>query len=237
MKKFSYRNAFACVFVCLFAVGSSWAQSSSGTVTGRVIDSSAAIAEADVQLIDQATKDTRKVASTADGDFLFSNVQPGTFTLTIRAAGFKRLDKSDINLSASDRLAIGDVRLEVGTITETVEVKAEGAQVQTASSERSGLLDSKQITNLMARGRDVMSLLQLLPGVVDDSTGGDTLGQFSTPTMDGTRSFYNSLNIDGISGNTARGRTAESPINMDAIAEVKVLANTYTAESGTLPAR
>ena len=234
MKKFSYRTAFACVFVCLFAAASAWAQSSSGTVTGRVIDSSgAAIAEADVQLIDQATKDTRKVASTADGDFLFSNVQPGTFTLTIRAAGFKRLDKSDINLTASDRLAIGDVRLEVGTVTETVEVKAEGAQVQTASSERSGLLDSKQITNLMARGRDVMSLLQLLPGVVDDSTGGDTLGQFSTPTMDGTRSFYNSLNIDGISGNTARGRTAESPINMDAIAEVKVLANTYTAESGT----
>jgi hypothetical protein len=141
--------------------------------------------------------------------------------------------QSDINLTASDRLAIGDLRLEVGTITETVEVKSEGAQVQTASSEHSGLLDSKQITNLMARGRDVMSLLQLLPGVVDDSTGGDTLGQFSTPTMDGTRSFYNSLNIDGISGNTARGRTAESPINMDAIAEVKVLANTYTAESGT----
>ena len=115
MKKFSYRTAFACVFVCLFAAASAWAQSSSGTVTGRVIDSSgAAIAEADVQLIDQATKDTRKVASTADGDFLFSNVQPGTFTLTVRAAGFKRLDKSDINLTASDRLAIGDLRLEVG---------------------------------------------------------------------------------------------------------------------------
>ena len=93
MKKFSYRTAFACVFASLFAAGSAWAQSSSGTVTGRVIDSSgAAIAEADIQLIDQATKDTRKVASTADGDFLFSNVQPGTFTLTIRAAGFKRLD-------------------------------------------------------------------------------------------------------------------------------------------------
>src|SRR4029077_4323732 len=97
----------------------------------------------------------------------------------------------------------------------------------------SGLLDSKQITNLMARGRDVMSLLQLLPGVVDDSTGSDTLGQFATPTMDGTRSYYNSLNIDGISGNTARGRTAEAPINMDAIAEVKVLTNSYTSEYGT----
>jgi hypothetical protein len=176
MKKLSYRTALACVFVCLLAIGSAWAQSSSGTVTGRVIDSSgAAIAGADVQLTEQTTQDTRKVASTADGDFLFSSVQLGTFTVTVRAAGFKRLDKSDINLTASDRLAIGDLRLEVGTITETVEVKSEGAQVKTASSEHAGLLDSKQITNLMARGRDVMSLLQLLPGAVDDNTGSDTL--------------------------------------------------------------
>ena len=51
--------------------------------------------------------------------------------------------------------------------------------------------------------------------------------------MDGTRNNYNALNIDGISGNTARGSNAQSPINMDAIAEVKVLANSYTAEFGT----
>jgi hypothetical protein len=69
--------------------------------------------------------------------------------------------------------------------------------------------------------------------VVNDATGSDVLGQFNTPTMSGTRQNYNSLNIDGISGNTARGRTAEAPINMDAISEVKVLINSYTAEYGT----
>ena len=85
----------------------------------------------------------------------------------------------------------------------------------------------------MAKGRDVMAMLQLLPGVVDDNTGSETLGQFGMPTMGGVRPAYSALNIDGISGNTARGRTAESPINMDAIAEVKVLTNSYPAEYGT----
>ena len=177
------------------------------------------------------------MSSTADGEFLFSNVQPGTFTITVRAAGFKRLEKSDINLTASASLSVGDVRLQVGAVTETVEVKAQGAIVETASAERAGLIDSKEITDLMARGRDVMAMLQILPGVVDIPPVGDVLGQFTTPTMDGTRSFYNALNIDGISGNTARGRTAESPINLDAIAEVKVLTNSYTAEYGTAAAR
>ena len=79
-----------------------------------------------------------------------------------------------------------------------------------------------------------MALLQvMMPGVVNDNTGSDVLGQYTTPTMDGTRNNYNALNIDGISGNTARGSNAQSPINMDAISEVTVLANSYTAEFGT----
>ncbi len=153
--------------------------------------------------------------------------------MSVKAAGFKQYEKRDLRLPASDRLDISDIQLQVGAVIEVVEVKAEGAQVQTASAERSGLLDSKEITDLMSRGRDVMSLLQVLPGVVDDATGGDTLGAFGTPTMQGVRQQYNSLNVDGISGNTARGSNAQSPINMDAIAEVKVLMNSYTAEYGT----
>ena len=177
---------------------------------------------------------TRAFTTGSSGDFVFPSLDPGTYTLSAKIQGFKEIDKKDVHLTALENLSVGDLRLEIGAVTETVEVVAQGAPVETASAERSGLLDSKQITDLMARGRDVMALLQLMPGVVDDSTGSDTLGQFGTPTMQGVRSFYNSLNIDGISGNTARGRTAEAPINMDAIAEeVKVLGNSYSAEYGT----
>jgi Carboxypeptidase regulatory-like domain/TonB-dependent Receptor Plug Domain len=221
--------AFSLLFAAL-----AQAQTSSGTVSGHVSDETgAAIAGAEVRLVNQATQDSRATQTQANGDFLFAQVQPGTFTLAVIAKGFKQYQKRDLQLVASGTLAVGDVRLELGAVTETVRVVAQGAPVQTDSAERAGLLDSRQIGNLMSRGRDVMALLQLLPGVVDDHTGSDTLGQFNTPTMDGARDFYNSLNIDGISGNTARGRTAEAPINMDAIAEVSVLANSYTAEYGT----
>ncbi len=234
MKKLVCRITIACAFAWLLAAGSAFAQSSSGTLTGRVLDPSGApVAGADVQLINQATKDTRKLISGAEGEFTFSNVQPGVFTVAVVATGFKRLEKSNLNLAPSDRLTTGDMRLEVGTVTESIIVSAAGSQVQTESSERSALIDSRQITELMAKGRDVMALLQLLPGAVDDSTGNETLGAFNIPSMGGVRSAYSALNIDGISGNTARGRTAESPINMDAIAEVKVMTNSYPAEYGT----
>jgi hypothetical protein len=228
------RVLFAVLTLLLTAAVSSWAQTSSGTIAGRVLDpTAAAIAGAEVQLVNQATRDSRSLITTASGDFVFTNVQPGTFNLTVKAAGFKQYEQKDLHLAASENISTGELRLQVGELSETIEVTAMGATVQGASSERSALLDSKQITNLMARGRDVMALLQLLPGVVNDATGSDTLGQFSTPTMQGVRQYYNSVNIDGISGNTARGRTAESPINMDAIAEVKVLTNSYPAEYGT----
>ena len=233
MKKPYFRAIPLCIGAFLLAASTALAQSSSGTINGRVVDPSGApIAGAEVHAVNQVDQATRTFTTTSTGDFLFPNLEPGAYTVQAKAAGFKQAERKDLQLSASDRLAVGDIKLELGAITETVEVVAQTAQIQTASAERSGLLDSKQVMDLMARGRDVMSLLQILPGVVDDNTGSDTLGQYSTPTMSGTRSFYNSLNIDGISGNTARGRTAESPLNMDAISEIKVLQNSYPAEYG-----
>ena len=227
------QKLLVCLAAFVLAVSSAFAQSTAGTINGRVIDSSGApIAGAEVHVINQVDHNTRNFTSTSTGDFLFPNLDPGTYTVTAKASGFKQTEKKDLVLNANDRLSIGDLKLEVGAITETVEVVSQAAPIQTASAERSGLLDNKQIMELTSRGRDVMSLLQTLPGVVDDNTGSDTLGQFNTPTMSGMRSFYNSLNIDGISGNTARGRTAESPLNMDAIAEIKVLQNSFPAEYG-----
>ncbi len=221
------------VAAALFA-GIAFGQGSSGSISGRVVDpSGAAVAGAEVHLINQVDRHLRSFTTTQSGDFVFPTLDPGDYTLSIKFSGFKQYDRKDIHLSASDSLSAGDVKLEVGAVSEVVEVTAQGANVETASAERSSLLDSKQITDLMARGRDVMSLLQILPGVVNDNTGSDTLGTFNTPTMDGTRAEYNALNIDGISGNTARGKNAQSPINMDAIAEVKVLTNSYTAKYGT----
>ena len=224
--------AFLPVFVLLSA-GALFGQSSSGTISGRVVDaSSGAIAGVQVRVINEVDQQGRAFETNGSGEFTFPQLAPGNYTVSVKMAGFKQFDKTGLHLSASDSLDVGALRLDIGNVSETVEVKADAAVVETTNGERSALIDSREITDLMARGRDVMAMLQILPGVVNDNTGGDVLGQFTTPTIDGMRNNYNSLTIDGISGNTARGSNAQSPINLDAIAEVKVFANSYTADIG-----
>jgi hypothetical protein len=85
----------------------------------------------------------------------------------------------------------------------------------------------------MSRGRDVMALLTILPGVVNDGEGNDSFGVFNSPAaISGTRGVYGGMNMDGISGNTRSGDHLDTPSNMDTVAEVKVLTNTYQAEYG-----
>ena len=219
--------------VLLSAVALCYGQSSTGTISGRVVDQSgASVAAAEVRVINEGDKQARIFPTSQSGEFTFPDLAPGDYTISIRRPGFKQYEKRGLHLATSDTLNAGTFRLEVGAVNETVEVQARGAVVETTSGDRSALLDSKEITDLMARGRDVMAMLQVLPGVVNDATGSDVLGQFTTPTMDGMRSNYNSLTVDGISGNTARGSNAQSPINLDAIQEVKVQMNSYPAEVG-----
>jgi len=222
--------------VALFALltGAAFGQGSSGTISGRVVDQTGApVPGADVRIQNQTIKDVRSFTSDQTGSFLFADIQPGDYTISVKANGFKQFEKTNVHLTSNEVLSAGDLKLVVGSTSESVEVKAEATVVQTASAERSGTLDSQQVIELPTRGRDVMALLQTMPGVVNDNTGSDVLGQFTTPTMDGTRAEYNALNVDGISGNTARGKNAQSPVNLDSISEVKVMANSYSAEYGT----
>lgn len=228
------RGFLAPAALLLLVVSTLFGQTSTGTISGRVVDPVGAVVPgAEVRIQNEIIKDVRTFTSNQSGDFVFSELQPGTYTLSVKAAGFKQFEKTGLILNASADLTTGDIKLQLGAASETVEVKAEVDVVQNGSAERSGVLDFNQVGELMARGRDVMAMLQILPGVINDNTGSDVLGQFTTPTMNGTRANYNALNVDGISGNTARGSNAQSPINLDSIEQVVVLSGSYTAEYGT----
>lgn len=184
------------------------------------------------------TLDARTATSTATGDFVFTALQPGPYTLKVQASGFKAMEKKDLSLSASERLPAGDIVLQVGSLTERINVTSEVTTVQTASSERSALIDSNQVINLTTRGRDVFGLLATLPGVVYDGRGADGLGVQNSPAaFSGARGVYSVANVDGISGNTRSGASLDTPVNMDSVAEVKVLLNNYQAEYGKSAAR
>ena len=115
------------------------AQTITGSISGTINDSSAsAVAGADITLTHTATGVARKAQTTATGDFVFNSVVPGGYNVTVEAAGFKKLERTEINLSANERLSVGVLTMQVGALTESVTVAAEGATVQTASAEHSG---------------------------------------------------------------------------------------------------
>src|SRR5206468_3218777 len=132
-----------------------------------------------------------------------------------------------------DRISLGDIALQIGEVSETVSVTAEAAQVQTDSSEKSAVLTSSQLTNLTARGREVVSMLRTIPGVQyqadQDSTGG-SYGT-GTPNIAGSFSGTNILAVDGVvSNDQGTPNIFSSVTTLDAIGEVKVLVNSYQAE-------
>src|SRR5947208_2411728 len=139
------------VAVGLFALLTSvaGAQTSSATISGHVVDKSkGAVAGAEVSLMNQQTNVVVGTQVNTSGDFIFPDVQPGTFTVTVKASGYKELRKVGLVLSASQNLSAGTLVLDVGTVAESVTVSADITPLQTTSSERSGVLDTTQLENL-----------------------------------------------------------------------------------------
>ncbi|HWC19040.1 MAG TPA: carboxypeptidase regulatory-like domain-containing protein [Terriglobales bacterium] len=233
MKRLVYCRAAAIAALLLSASFIS-AQTTSGDISGRVVDpSGAAIPNAQVTLSNQLT--SQKLTATTDksGNFVFASIQPGTFSVTVTAAGFKQFDKRDLHLTASERLSAGTLQLEVGTATQTVTVTAESTPVQSQSAERSALLDTNELQHLSTPGRDALALVRLLPGVVKDGEGGSQLGTSGAGAVSGTREVSNSISLDGVNGNPrGGGNRFDTPLNMEAVSEVKVLLNSYQAEYG-----
>ena len=204
------------------------AQTSSAAISGHVVDkSNGAVAGAKVTLINELTNVRVETKVRQDGDFIFPDVQPGTFTVVIDAPGYKELRKVNLVLSASQNLSAGTMTLDVGQVSEQVTVSADVTPIQTTSAERSEVLDNKQMENLLAVGRDAMALTRTMPGVVvsggSGGYGSSSLGTEATPTVNGVNSEYNSATIDGVTGNTRGLSTLDTPLNLDAIQQITIL--------------
>ena len=151
-----------------------------GVVSGTVMDNSGQVVPgATVSLTDERTGAARTTSSGSRGDFAFRAVPPGSYTVRVELTGFRTLERRSNVLNASARLDLGELKLEVGTLSEVVSVVAEGTVVETKNSDYSGLLTSTQIAQIQTKGRDVVSLLRLLPGVHyenDIEAMGDSFG-------------------------------------------------------------
>jgi hypothetical protein len=225
------------VLVCLVPGRTALAQQgTTGSITGTVVDEQKQpVPGATVTLLNERTGDSRAVTANDRGKFAFFAVQAGAYTVRIELSGFRSIELKNNILNASSDISLGDVVLNVGAVTEVLTVEAQGTHVETENSDHSGLLTSKQISQIQTKGRDVMSLLRLVPGVRyedDIEAMGDSFGS-NVPQVGGARRAWNAVTVDGLLGNETSGTAKfSSALNLDAIEEVKVLLNTYKAEFG-----
>jgi len=211
------------------------AQTITGSITGSVLDSSGlAVAGAEVSVTHNATGAVRKATTNERGGFFVGSLQPGAYDVVITASGFKSVERKDVRLTASETLSLGEIVLEVGAVTERITVTARGALVQTASAERSGVVTGEQVENLLIKGRNVTSLLSLLPGVVDLADADSPDRNFNI-YVQGNRRNTNAFMLDGMSLNAIGNNfNVLVGVSQDAVAEVKILLSNYQAEYGRM---
>jgi len=229
------RYVCVCLFLAATCCGLLTAQMTvTGTIAGNVVDPSGqAVASAKITLASARTGESRTATTNEVGAFTLNAVQPDTYNLRVEQHGFKVYTRSNVVVSANERVAIGDIMLQVGEVTETISVTGEAAQVQTDSSEHSATLTNMQVANLTTKGREVVSMLRTIPGVqyqADQDSAGGSYGT-GTPNIAGSFSGTNILAVDGVvSNDQGTPNVFSSVTTLDAIGEVKVLLNSYQAE-------
>jgi hypothetical protein len=212
------------------------AQNVSGSVRGTVLDKQGgSVAGADVKITNIETDEARVETSDKDGAYAFQSLAPGHYKLTVSKAGFKAFDENNIVLHVDDNLTF-DIRLEVGSATETVEVTASETQVELTNAELSGTIAGAQITELPLNGRSFAQLLTLVPGVAQDNGfayNQKGLNGGADISISGGPSNANTFLVDGANNvDVGSGRTLLVYPSIDSIEEFKVLRNSYGAEYG-----
>src|SRR5207249_5553357 len=153
----------------------------------------------------------------------------------IEHQGFQTLEKKNIVLSANENLALGALELKPGQVSEIVSVTTQGDRVETQSSDLTARLTSDQLNLISTKGRDITSLLRLIPGTSNDDdieAVGEGFGT-NLPNISGQRGRSTVTTIDGLNASEPSGSNKISmTINQDAVGEIKVLRNNYAAEYG-----
>jgi len=235
--------------VCLIAVVSTLfllstvsvvAQVAGGTIQGTITDSTgAALPNAQISVRNVATSVVREVSTNKDGVYSLPNVDPGEYDILVQATGFASAQQHLKMEVGAVRLI--NVRMQVGAVTEKVEVSTTASNVELGSSEISGVIGSTRITELPLNGRDWTQLATLEPGVTsirtENSVGNRVQqGEGQQMTISGGRPWQNNYRLDGISindyANGAPGSALGVNLGVDAVQEFSVVSNGYPAEYG-----
>jgi Carboxypeptidase regulatory-like domain len=217
-----------CVVVLVMVLATSRsasAQLTTGSLAGNVKDAQGGVIPGATVTLVSETRGTRSVpvVTNATGDFVFPNLPADTYTIEVEMSSFKTLKQSGIQVNPGPQVSIGALTLEIGGATETVSVKGESPVIQTASGERSFAIPTQTVENLPFASRSFLQLGQLAPGVVMNGVQVQRLGSIVQSTT---------VMMDGVSTMDTGSNGAIVQMNVESIAEVKVLVQGYQAEYG-----
>jgi Carboxypeptidase regulatory-like domain/TonB-dependent Receptor Plug Domain len=224
------RFASLLVLAAFAAPSSAVAQVTSGTLAGSVVDPQGGRVPGATVVLTSESRGTRlaPVVTNTEGDFVAPNLAPDTYSVEVTVPGFKTLRRDHVPVTPGERVVVGEFRIQVGAPTETVEVTATAALLQLESGEKSFTVIPTEVASVPIAGRNFASLAALSPGVSANIT---TSGTASTPNRIGVGGAPNFM-VDGVSVMDTGSNTQLFNLNPEAIAEVKVLANSYQAEYG-----
>lgn len=218
-------------------------------LSGTVVDPThAVIPGAQATLTNQASGSTRVVKSNQVGEFLFADVTPGDYRLSLSAAGFKALKESDIHLDPGDSRSLRELVLEPGAASQVVSVSATTQGITLDSGTASTMISSEQIKHLSVEGRDVTELLKILPGFAISGGNNNVSNTAYDPSQVSVAGAYGSYSGEGTITNGVEvlydGVDLTDPgayagtlqnTNYDEVSEVKVQTSAITADQAYGP--
>jgi hypothetical protein len=234
----SSSRAVALLVVLFLAVGTPlWAQTGTTSLRGTVSDKSgAAIANATVTLLDPEHGFERATTSGPTGEYDFLQLAPSTYQLAVEMTGFRKYEQKNVQLLVDVPTTI-NMKLEVGALTETVEVSAEGAVINTTDASLGNAFNELQVKALPLEGRNVPDLLSLQAGVAYTGNRPDVNKNNDTRSgaVNGARSDQSNITLDGVDVNdqvNAYAFTSVLPVTLDSVQEFRVTTTNYGADEG-----
>ena len=188
--------AVSAAALLLFCGSTLPAQTYEGRILGTVTDSSgASVAGAKIQITNAGTAISRNLQSNEAGDFVAPNLEPGLYSVTVEAPGFKKVQRTGIRLEVGKDARI-DIALAPGAVEQTVQVTEDVPLVETTNDTLGGSFENKAINDLPLNGRDYQNLVTLRPGVQRGPGGG-----FLSISSNGNRPEDNNFIFDGADNN------------------------------------
>ena len=211
----------------------SWSQSYLGGIRGTITDAAGgAVNDAKISMIDEATGALRSTLSSGDGAYSFSQVVPATYTLTAEAPGFKKIERKHVIVGTQEFVGV-DLRLELGAVSESVQVTEEVPLIESTNASQGQVLDRQKLIDLPNLGRNPFMMSKLAQNVtpvgdphynrMEDQSGSSQISIAGGPVRG------NNYLLDGIPITDAANRAIIIP-TLEAVQEVKIQSNTYDAE-------